>query len=127
MLQHYDLDISEVFIHKNFVISQIKDGLHLEPEHVQVLQTIIDQHYVKRKLVYISNRVNSYSVNPLCYKSLVTMKNLAAIAIVTSSEHGLKTANFEMDFYGRPSAVFSSLTGAIDWAEKQIEIANKKE
>ncbi len=127
MLHYYDLDISEVFIHENYLINQIKDGQHVEPKHAEILQNVIDQHFSKRKLVYIANRVNSYSVNPLSYKLTASIDNLVAMAIVTTSEQGIRAAQFEKDFYTKPFAILYSLKEAIVWSQKQLASANNKE
>lgn len=125
MLYYYDLDISEVFIHENFLINQIKEGKHIEPKHTEILQNVIDKHFSKRHLIYISNRINSYSVNPLSYTLAASIENLVAIAIVAITEEGKKAARFEKDFYSKPFSIFSSLTEAIAWTHKELERATE--
>lgn len=116
MLHYHDLGISEVFVHENFLINQIREGKHVQPEHVELLQNVIDQHFSKRKLVYISNRINSYSVDPLTYGFAGTIENLVAMAIVVSSESKRKAAQFEKDFYKKSFGIFSTLAEAVSWS-----------
>ncbi len=63
--------------------------------HAQTLRAMIDKHFKDRKMVYIANRVNSYSVNPLVYLKVAEMDNLKAICIVTDSNMKWNTALYE--------------------------------
>lgn len=123
MLHYYDLKVSEVFIHENFLINQIREGVHVVPKHTNMLQDILDKHFIQKEVVYISNRINSYSVDPLTYRFVSSIKNLCAIAIVTDNDTASNVAHFEKDFYNKPFRVCETLKDAIAWAHDQLETA----
>lgn len=65
VINYYDLDYAQVFIFQNYLINQIKDGVQVNLDHVELLRKMIDENFQDRKMVYISNRNQSYSVDLL--------------------------------------------------------------
>lgn len=124
MLHYYDLEISEVFIHENFLINQIREGKHIQPKHADLLGNIIDKHFSIKKVVYISNRVNSYSVDPMTYGYVAAIENLVAMAIVATDKKAQDAAKFEKDFYSKPFKIVSTLTEAVAWTYEELEKYN---
>lgn len=122
MLHYYDLKISEVFIYENYLINQIREGTHIEPDHTKILQEALDTHFRDKPLVYIANRVNSYSVDPFTYNYVAKMENLVALAIVTYTERGREIAQFEKDFYSKPFRICDTVTEAIAWSYELLDI-----
>ena len=121
MLHYYDLGISEVFIHENFLINQIREGKHIEPKHVELLEEVIKKHFAVKNVVYISNRVHSYSINPLTYGHVASIKNLVALAIIATNEKAKKAAEFERGFYSKPFKIVDTLTEAVAWTYEELE------
>ncbi|MFV0564509.1 MAG: hypothetical protein ACK5NB_01615 [Flavobacteriaceae bacterium] len=121
IIKYYDCIDFEIFIFDNYVINQIKEGIDIQPEHNNALNLIIEENFNGKSLVYISNRVNSYSVNPLIYPKMKDIPNLLAIAIVLKNDAMKKNAEFERRFFNKPYEIFNSLTQAIIWAEKMLE------
>jgi hypothetical protein len=78
-------------------------------------------------MAYISNRVSSYSVNPLVYKQAEKIPNLVAIAVIPSNEKIRISAQYESQFYDRPFGIFDNLSDAIQWVQKIIEKENQKQ
>lgn len=116
MLHYYDLDVSQVFIHENFLINEIREGKAIHPGHVEILRELVERHFKVRPLIYISNRIYSYSVNPITYTYLPTVKNLKAIGIVATTKESREAAQFEKSFYDKPFKIFNNLTDAIAWS-----------
>jgi hypothetical protein len=77
-------------------------------------------------MVYVSNRIKSYSVDPLIYHKIEDIPNLLAIAIVPKTEIMRKNAEYERKFYHKPYGIFDSLRDAILWTD-QILNPNKNE
>ncbi|AFU68170.1 hypothetical protein P700755_001233 [Psychroflexus torquis ATCC 700755] len=46
-LKYYDLGSSEVFVFKNYLVNQIKEGEILVVEHAQTLRAMIDKHFIE--------------------------------------------------------------------------------
>lgn len=118
MLHYYDLDVSQVFIHENFLINQIREGQAIHPEHVEILRELVERHFKVRPMIYLSNRIHSYAVNPITYTYLPTIKNLIAIGIVATTKESREAAQFEKSFFDKPFKIFNNLTDAISWSHK---------
>ena len=70
-----------------------------------------------RSVVYISNRINDYAVDPTDYKYLEMIPNLKGIAVVRSSTKVQNSINLEKHFFKKPFRLFSTITEAKSWAE----------
>lgn len=116
--QHYNLPFSEVFVFDEFLIAQINEGELITPEHNETLNEVIQKHFLGKDLVYISNRVNSYAVDPLAYVEAQKIPNLVAMAIIPRCETMRKSAEYEKDFYDKPYGIFNTLSEAIIWTHK---------
>lgn len=116
LLEHHDLGYADVFVFENYLINQIKEGARISDRHYYVLKEMIDAHFSDRAMVYLSNRVNSYSVDPLIHTNVSTIENLLGLGIVVDSELRRESAIFEGKFSKKPYEVFSTLQEAIIWA-----------
>ena len=59
------LPFGNFYFFEKFVVSELNEGVHFDWDRVKILSDIIVSHYGRRQdLVYISNRVNSYSIEP---------------------------------------------------------------
>lgn len=112
---------AECFIFDDFIINQIKEGVVVEPSHNEELNNIIKEHFSGKDMVYISNRVKSYSVNPLIYTETESIPNLIAIAMIPKTDVMRKNAEYERNFYDKPYEIFDSLTEAIIWVQQVLE------
>ncbi|WP_296313824.1 hypothetical protein [Winogradskyella sp. UBA3174] len=125
MFHYYELPNSEMFVFDEFLICQIKEGAEIKPELNERLNKIIQNHFEGKNIVYISNRVNSYSVDPLTYSETEKIPNLVAIAIVPNTQLMRKNAEFESEFFHKPYEIFDTLSEAIQWVHKIIEAESK--
>lgn len=116
IIQYYNFEESEVFIFDEFIINQIKEGVVIQPEHNDILNDIVHEHFIGKDMVYISNRVKSYSVNPLIYSKTEKIPNLLAIALIPKTKSMRKNAEYEREFYDKPYEIFENLSRAIAWA-----------
>lgn len=53
-------------------------------------------------MAYISNRITSFSVNPIVYKEIEKTSNLVAIAVIPNNEKMFKRAEYESKFIISP-------------------------
>ncbi len=124
LIHYYDIGHAEVFVFDNFIIKQVKEEQPSELLNTSELEIIIQEHFENKNMVYISNRVNSYSVNPLIYKDIEKISNLVAIAVVPNSYSMRLSAKFESKFYNKPFEIFDTLNDAMIWATSIIEITH---
>ena len=120
IFHYYDLGYSEAFIFDEFIVNQIREGVTITPDHNLKLKEIIDRHFKNKPVVYISNRIFSYSVDPITYVGTSKIHNLLAIAVVAETEINLKNARYEGTFYNNSFQVFKTLSEAIQWVQEVI-------
>ncbi|MBZ9632509.1 hypothetical protein LB465_17140 [Salegentibacter sp. LM13S] len=110
------IDVTLEF-YDGMVISEVKDDVIFEIEHVEQILRICNEVYEGADFVYISDRKNNYNVNPTIYFELKDVKNLLGIAIVSQRYEALKVANFEKQFSPVPFDIFSHMEEARAWAK----------
>ncbi len=126
IINYYNISHAEVFVFDDFLIKQVKEGVKIDLEETEELKLILEEHFKNKKMAYISNRVTSYSVNPLVYKEVEKMSNLVAIAIIPKDETMRQSAEFEKQFFNKPFEIFENLSDAIQWVQKIILNENKE-
>tara|TARA_R110000868_G_scaffold35966_4_gene128243 strand:+ start:147 stop:542 length:396 start_codon:yes stop_codon:yes gene_type:complete len=124
IIKYLKLKDTEIFVFDDFIINQIKEGVSIESHHNDKLNEIVQEYFSGKNMVYISNRVKSYSVNPLIYSETKKIPNLLAIAIIPKTQLMCENAEYELEFFDKPCKIFDSLSLAIAWAHKII-IENK--
>ena len=72
-------------------------------------------------MIYISNRLHSYSVDPMIYKKISKFENLIAMAIVIHDTSKLDIAKLEQQFYEKTFMIFENLPEAILWASSELK------
>jgi hypothetical protein len=103
---------------QNYVIAEMKEGITVIPEYNDELATIAETFYKNRPFAYITNRKNSYSVDPQTYLRTAKIENLVAFIVV--SKEPVKHSNLALEkiFYNKPIELFEDLGQAIEWAEE---------
>ncbi len=117
IIKYYNLNYADVFIFDHYVINQIHEGVTIDALQDKRVNEIIQKHFSGKDMVYISNRIKSYSVDPLIYPRMELIPNLLAIAIVPKTLSMKKSAEFEGNFYDKPFEIFDTLSEAIKWAD----------
>ncbi|WP_053991341.1 STAS/SEC14 domain-containing protein [Mangrovimonas sp. TPBH4] len=127
MFYYYDFPNAEILVFDDFLVVQIREGADIHPKHNEKLNEIVETHYSGKHFVYISNRVNSYSVDPLTYVETEKITNLIGIAIVTDARIMRKNAEYEKNFFDKPYKIFNTLSEAIQWAHKILTDFQQKQ
>lgn len=122
IIKYYNFDDFELFVFDEFIINQIKEGVNIQPKHNDILNDIIQKNFSGKNMVYISNRVKSYSVNPLIYPETEKIPNLVAIALIPKTKIMRRSAEFERQFFDKPYEIFDNLSDAVEWAHKLLVI-----
>ncbi|AXT53329.1 hypothetical protein D1818_21790 [Aquimarina sp. BL5] len=118
----HELDIGIFYFHKNFVISEINEGVILTYENASELIKLGKTHYGdKTPFVYIANRINSYSFEPTNhFKTNEQFPNVKGYAVVSYNSIGSKIAELERSFLKIPTRTFYKLDDAIKWVDKLV-------
>ena len=110
------------YLFEGFVVAEINEGVVYSWEkHGKMVTGEIANLYDQNgeDLIYITNRINNYSVNPLGW--LQFFKNnykLKAYGIVTYTKKGYSNTILEKIFMNINIYRFTSLEEAIEWAKK---------
>lgn len=113
-------ELGTIKIYNNLIIMEansdvtvsIKTGIFVLMKVVKLVGT--------RPMVYISNRVNSYSVDPNDYKFLNLIPNLKGIGIVCYNDLSAVTAGLETNFINKPAGIFRNMDDAKCWARELL-------
>ena len=115
IIKYYNYEDFELFVFDEFIINQAKEGVILQPEHINIIDSLIKKHFRGQNMVYILNRVKSYSVNPLIYQETEKIPNLIAIALVPKTKLMRRNAEYEREFFNKPYEIFNTISAAIEW------------
>lgn len=125
LLEVIDLKFASLEIYSGYVINQCREGALIDTEQLNTILMVIDQYYPNQEIGYISNRLNSYTVNPIVHKLTDMHKNIALQAVVCYSEVSISTATLEQKFFKKPFKIFTELDAAKIWADVIIEKRKK--
>ncbi|MDH7914008.1 hypothetical protein [Winogradskyella sp. SYSU M77433] len=126
IFKYYDIGHAEVFVFDDFLIKQVKEGVIIDLKETDALKEVLEENFKGRNVAYISNRMTSYSVNPLVYKEIENISNLVAIAIIPNNHLKKSNAEYEKQFFKKPFGVFDSLDEAIKWVHHIISKENSE-
>jgi hypothetical protein len=122
-LEHEEviLPFGKFYFFKNFVISELNEGVHFDWNKVKILANIMINHYgAINNLIYISNRVNSYSIEPQSWLKFDKRYQLVkSSGIIAYDKKGGISVVLERLFSKGSIKIFRSLTKAIEWASLQ--------
>lgn len=118
-------DIANVYFYDNLVVVEVTEGMNITIKNGLSLLLKILSTLRTKPWVYISNRVNSYSVDPNDYKYLNKIPTLQGIAIVDIKESGKASAILEQSFSKKPLKIYDSMTDAVEWANTILSKNNQ--
>ncbi len=110
----------------NTVIGTLNEGVEANWSLLEQVALWAQQRFDGAPWAYISNRVNSYSIDPLVYHRAIECKGLIAIALVCRNEQQIRNVSVEK-LYCRDITLqhFLDLQQAIDWSNNIVDEAIK--
>ena len=121
MKESLTLDFCDMAIYDNYVVVVMKEGVNITPDYSEILVEVTKTYFVDKPFVYITHRINSYSVDPKVYHEVSEIENLRGITVVSSNYKAKINAQIEQMFFKKPFEIFTELEYAIDWAKKLIQ------
>ena len=109
-------DIANVYFYENLVVVEVSEGMNISIKNGFSLLLNVLSILRTKKWVYISNRINSNSVDPNDYAYMNKIPTLQAIAIVDKKESGKASAYLEQSFSKKPLKIYDSMIEAFEWA-----------
>ena len=109
-----------VLLYENYLVSEINEGETVTIEHNLELVKLSESFYSDRPFGYITNRINSYAVDPKTYIETSKIENLVGFAVVAQEELMMSNTQIEKLFLKKPVEVFRNLENATVWIESII-------
>jgi len=73
-IAEHDVEIGSLTLYPNIIVGEVKEGMHVTYENATIAAQVIAQEYKGTiPFVYISDRKNSYSMDPVAYKELFSI------------------------------------------------------
>lgn len=119
-------NFGEFEFYEGYFVGRIYDGVNADEKYVEALSRLIYTHYSGSPVIYISDRVNSYSLDPVATKKLIERNNISHALIITHTEPqqiSLHTEKILINNVVMDS--FDSVELAIAWAENYIKAPSK--
>lgn len=116
------LDFGKLIFIDNILVAELNEGILLDVEKNRILLKIGRKVFKNGSYGYISNRVNSYAVNPMIYLDSSSTPTLKAIAVVSTNPICRQNTMLERQFYKNNNSfeVFKTLEEAINWIKFKI-------
>lgn len=116
------LDFGKITIIDNILIAELNEGILFDVEDNRKLLKLGNKIFKGMPYGYISNRVNSYAVNPMIYLDSSSTLSLKAIAVVSNNPVCHKNTFLEKQFYKEEDSfeAFDTLEAAIHWIRSKI-------
>jgi len=115
--------IATVYVYnKNILVVEVNEGVNLS--YASAASLLFKGLLVlkNKPWVYISHRINSYSVVPTDYEYLHKIGTLKALSIVVPTDTDPSTTAIEQIFCRKPFKLFNNgLEEAMVWADKMLE------
>lgn len=106
----------KVTIYDNYLIFVMNEGINITTDYNPILEDIAKTYFYNKNFVYITHRINSYSVDPNIYFKTSQIENLIGFAVVTGNKIYRDNISLEKTFFSKPFKSFTDLNKAIEWA-----------
>lgn len=125
MIKEQISGLGEFEFFDGYFIGRINAGVNAGPDFVDALSELIQKHYHGKTIVYISDRVNSYSLDPLATMDLIERNNIRFAAVVTYTQRQRNIYPLEESIIdGVTMCNFDSLDAALNWAIQKLQEIN---
>ncbi|WP_452221978.1 hypothetical protein [Lacinutrix salivirga] len=118
------LDFCELVFYEGYSIITINEGVLInESVSLQITQILVE-YFKDNPFIYITNRINSYSIDPRVYELTSLLENLHTFVIVSNNTSHAHNAEVEQIFLKKPIKIFDELDDAVEWTKDTINTLN---
>lgn len=121
MYKTVKLSFCTLDIRNRIVIATINEGIHLNYELSEEIILAVFNLIGDKPTVYITNRINSYSVDPTLYTEVSKVNNIIGFGIITTTEVISDVVQVEKLFYKNNFRLFNNTEDAISWASNLLK------
>ncbi|WP_308992832.1 hypothetical protein QLS71_015780 [Mariniflexile litorale] len=121
-----ELSFGKFFICEDFVVAELNHEIHVDWLIIQkIANMIIELYGTSKKIGFISNKVNSYSIDPFVWVTFSKEYDfIEAAAIVWYNDAGFMSSTLEKMFLKNSVKLCESLEEAVQWILNSEEIRN---
>lgn len=121
LIATYNLSFCDIEIYEDFVINTMKEGITAVPNYHSLLKIAVNQFFANKPFVYISNRINSYAIDPEILTKMCGIENLVGFGVVSDAPQQKMQVQLEEMFFKKEIHLFSKMNDALIWKSKVIE------
>ena len=112
-----EFSFGNFFFLDKFVISEVHEGVHFSWENIERVISAIADHYGNDfKIAFLSNKINSYSIEPQHWIRFYNQYDfIFASALVPYSELSFQNSSMEKKIAKNPIKICETLDQAIEW------------
>ena len=121
MIEEKVFSFGKITFKGNIVTAEMNEGILFDTDEKKEIFDYCETIYKGKPYVYLSYRINSYSINPVVYLQETPAYNNMAIAVVTQKPLSKLNTSFEKHFYNKQFEVFSTLEEAEEWLLSILE------
>jgi len=123
LLAEHHLEIGSFWFYPNIVVGEFTEGVHVTKANAMLPFQLAQKVYGDgRPFIYISHRLNSYSMDPVgCGEVVGMFHDIRGIAIVSKNKYRRMLAVLEKRFIKKPMAVFHTLEDAFIWSGELLK------
>lgn len=115
------LDCGRFQVFENYIIGTINQGVLFDSYCQTAFSKITETYFKDRYFGYISNRVNSYSVDPTIYiNDAIGFERLKVMAVVTKGYLHKSNVQLERQFFKAELQTFNSIADATLWISDKL-------
>ncbi len=115
MIASFDFSFCRAEIHKDYVLTVMTEGITVIPKYNDLLMMVAEQYYKNKPFVYMSNRINSYSVDPSIHLEMNKIPNLIGFAVISNNPIQKMQTELEKSLFKKEYKLFNTMKSAIDW------------
>jgi hypothetical protein len=121
VVREYKLDVGTIQVYENYMVANFDEGATITLERAYQIIGISEIHFRGKDFGYISQRQNSYAIDPTIYTYLRQLENLKAFAIVSVKEIDMHNFKIEKLFYKKQMKFFIEFDNALAWVKRRIK------
>ncbi len=114
------LNFATLQIYDKHLIATINEGVVFDTPQFEQLQEVFAIYFPDKPFGYITNRINDYTVNPVCYTSTKNIERLVGMAVLCYSQNTYQTALFTKPFFKQPFEAFFTLEECENWLQQLL-------
>ena len=113
--------IGDFYFFRDFIVAEFNEGSHVSYHEFEEVMELGDRKYQKKSVGFISNRVNSYSINVLnMFQNSAYLTSVKAYAIVCYNNVTQNVLEMEDHYFSVSRPRFTNLITAVAWVQNEI-------